>query len=350
MADPARPEAREAIQKCHRAGIHVVMITGDHPSTATALARELTLLNGGKILTGADLDRMSQKELEKEIEHVTVFARTLPEHKLKIVKAFKNTGHIVAMTGDGVNDAPAIKEADIGIAMGKNGTDVTREASSVTITDDNFITIVRAVEEGRAINDNIKKFLRYVLSGNLGEVSAIMLTSLAGLPVPLSPGQILWINLVTEGGPALALGLDQPSRNIMDRMPRNPQENILDPKTSRQIVAKGTGIGLSTFGVFLTALSRYGLPKAQTMAFANIVTSQMMNVYDVRKNHAPQPENSLITPSVAMSIAMMLSVIYTPGVGTFFGTVPLSLVDWLFILALSRLGLMFRRIWLPFMQ
>jgi len=341
MADPVRPEAREAIKKCRRAGIHVVMITGDHPSTAAAVARELCLLDGGKILTEDDLDGMSQEELEKRIEHVTVFARTLPEHKLKIVKAFKNTGHVVAMTGDGVNDAPAIKEADIGIAMGGKGTDVTREASSITITDDNFITIVRAVEEGRAINDNIKKFLKYVLSGNLGEVSALMLASLAGLPVPLSPGQILWINLVTEGGPALALGLDRPSRNIMDRRPADPRQKTLDLETTRQIVAKGAGIGLFTFGVFLAALSGCSLPRAQTMAFANIVTSQMMNVYQVRKNHASQPENNLITPSVAMSLAMMLSVIYTPGVGPLFGTVPLSPADWIFILIFSGMGLMF---------
>lgn len=163
---------------------------------------------------------------------------------------------------------------------------------------------------------------------------------LASLPPPLSPGQILWINLVTEGGPALALGLDLPSQNIMDRLPANPRE-ILDLETTRHIAANGAGIGLSTFGVFLAALSRYGLPRAQTIAFASIVTSQMMNVYDVRKKHAPQPENSLITPSVAMSITMMLSVIYTPGVGAFLGTVPLSLADWIFILMLSRIGLLF---------
>ncbi|TLN09944.1 HAD family hydrolase, partial [bacterium] len=215
MADPPRPGVAEAVAKCRQAGVKVVMVTGDHPATACAIAGQLGLLREGLILTGRELDRMSDGELLSVIDRVDVCSRTTPEHKLRIVKAFKHRGHVVAMTGDGVNDAPAVKEANIGIAMGRKGTDITREAADITLTDDNFATIVTAVEEGRTVGDNIRKSMRYVLAGNFGEVLAIFLAAVSGLPMPLIPSQILWVNLVTESVPAMALGADPPEPGVM---------------------------------------------------------------------------------------------------------------------------------------
>lgn len=332
MIDPPREGVREAIVKCHQAGIRVVMITGDHQETAAAIAKSINLLTeNGMIISGEKLDKMSEDELSAIIGKVQVFARTCPEQKLKIVRAFKKKGYIVAMTGDGVNDAPAIKEAHVGIAMGKSGTDVTREASSIILTDDNFSTLVKAVEEGRTINRNIKKFVKYVLSGNLAEVLAIFLASITGMPVPLIPSQILMINLVTEGIPALSLGVDPPEKDIMQEPPRDTGNSIFDTKLKRRIVTRGIATGLTTLGVFGGTLFLTGnLVKARTMAFANLVSCQMLHAFEcssmsVRRNRA-------LLPAVAISTGLMLASIYIPSLAAVFSMGPLNLVDWGMIL------------------
>lgn len=332
MIDPPRSEVREAIDRCHQAGIRVVMITGDHKKTAEAIGKEIHLLrNGGKMITGSELDQLSNQELIEQIDDIVIFARTSPHQKLRIVKAQKEKGHIVAMTGDGVNDAPAIKEADIGIAMGKNGTDVTRESSSIILVDDNFTTIVRAIEEGRGISGNIKKFMRYVLSGNLGEVIAIFTASLLGLPAPLIPGQILMINLVTEGIPALSLGMDAPSKDNMNQPPRKADQSIFDRSLLSKIVSRGFLMGISTLVAYTSTLLFTGnLVKARTMAYANLVTNQMFHVFDCRK--APVKGNKFIIPSIIIASGLLIASIYLPSMMGLFGTCPLNLLDWIGIL------------------
>ena len=227
MIDPPRPEVKQAVKECKEAGIKTIMITGDHVITARAIAKQLGILtNQSKVLDGNALSEMTVDELEEIVDGVSVFARVSPEHKLKIVKALQNNGHIVAMTGDGVNDAPAIKAADIGISMGITGTDVAKEASSLVLLDDNFATIKSAIKEGRNIYENIRKFIRYLLASNVGEILVMLFAMLLGLPLPLVPIQILWVNLVTDGLPAMALGLDQPEGDVMKRKPRNPKEGV----------------------------------------------------------------------------------------------------------------------------
>ncbi|MFZ5969245.1 MAG: HAD-IC family P-type ATPase [Bacillota bacterium] len=335
MMDPPRSEVKDAIQKCHQAGIKVVMITGDHKETAAAVAESINLLmENGVILSGEELDAMEEMELAEIIDNVQVFARTCPQQKLKIVKAFKKKGYIVAMTGDGVNDAPAVKEAHIGIAMGKSGTDVTREASSIILTDDNFNTIVKAVEEGRTVSRNIKKFMKYVLAGNFAEVLAIFLASLSGLPIPLVPGQILMINLVTEGIPALSLGLDPPEKNIMSEPPRNPEESIFDKKLRRKIISKGVACGLATLGIFVSSFHITGnLAKARTMAFANLVSCQMLHTFECSSMSIR--ENKFLLPSVLISTGIMLASIYVPPLRSIFGMAPLNLMEWGIVLVSS---------------
>lgn len=227
MIDPPRPEVKTAIKECREAGIKTVMITGDHVITATAIAKDLGLLPPrGKVMDGQMLNELSQEELAEIVDDVYVFARVSPEHKLKIVTAYQEYGHIVAMTGDGVNDAPAIKQADIGISMGITGTDVAKEASSLILVDDNFATIKSAIKEGRNIYENIRKFIRYLLASNVGEILVMLFAMLLALPLPLVPIQILWVNLVTDGLPAMALGMDQPEDDVMQRKPRSPKEGV----------------------------------------------------------------------------------------------------------------------------
>ncbi|HQI21432.1 MAG TPA: HAD-IC family P-type ATPase, partial [Leptospiraceae bacterium] len=226
MIDPPRTEVKTAIEKCRRAGIKPIMITGDHPITAAAIARELGILRNGKVITGVELDSMSPEEFKRQVESIEVYARVSPAHKLMVVHAFQKNGHSIAMTGDGVNDAPALKKADIGIAMGITGTDVTREAAAMTLTDDNFASIVAAVEEGRGVFGNIKKYLMYLLSSNIGEIGLMAGTSMLGLPLPLSAVQILYVNLATDGLPALALAVDPPDEDAMNQPPRNASAGI----------------------------------------------------------------------------------------------------------------------------
>jgi Ca2+-transporting ATPase len=343
MIDPPRQEARTAIQVCRQAGIKAVMITGDHPNTAVAVARELQIYKDDihKVLSGNEIDALDDVQLADMVNQVTVYARVSPAHKLRIVKALKHSGHIVAMTGDGVNDAPAVKEADIGVAMGIAGTDVTKEASAMILADDNFETIVAAVEEGRGIYDNIRKFIRYLLSCNLGEVLTMFVASLAGLPLPLLPVQVLWVNLVTDGLPAMALGVDPHVPDIMLRPPRNPRESVFSRGLSQKIIKRGFIIGLSTVGVFAVVyLGRQDLVLARTMAFCTLVFCQLFHVYDCRSEIYSIFEigffrNKYLVAATLCSIIMQLAVIYLPWMQGTFTTVPLDGYEWLIVLIVA---------------
>ena len=342
LMDPPRPRIHEAIRRCRKAGIRIVMITGDHRNTALTIARQLNILQpGGKALTGGELDEMSEAELSHCIENVQVYARVNPEHKLRIVRCLKNKGHIVAMTGDGVNDAPAVKEADIGIAMGLTGTDVTKEAASLVLSDDNFNTIVAAVEEGRSIYDNIRKFIRFLLGCNFGEILVMLLAMLAGLPLPLRPIQILWVNLVTDGLPAMALGVDPTGDDTMLRPPRSPSEGVFARGLWVKILSRGFLIGITTLLVFAYSLSNYeSLIYAQTMALSTLVATQLIHVFECRSEYLPfweinLKQNVFLVLAVLVSSILMLVIIYHPALQQVFQTVPLYGKDWALVLAAS---------------
>ncbi len=341
MIDPPRKEARQAISKCKAAGIRTVMITGDHQLTAEAIARQLGLLpEKGLVLNGRQLANMSDDELDERVEQVYVYARVSPEHKLRIVKSLQRKGHVVAMTGDGVNDAPAIKSADIGIAMGITGTDVTKEASSLVLSDDNFATIVAAIEEGRGIYENIRKFIRYLLASNVGEIMTMFLAMMMGMPLPLVPIQILWVNLVTDGLPALALGVDQAEDDLMKQKPRSPKENIFARRLGWKIVSRGIMIGLCTLAAFWIVLQQSNdLATAQTVAFATLVMAQLIHVFDCRSSrsifHRKLLENRTLVLAVLSSVVLMLGVMYLDPLQPIFKTVDLALRDWILILVMS---------------
>ncbi|HEX2991896.1 MAG TPA: cation-translocating P-type ATPase, partial [Anaerolineales bacterium] len=285
MIDPPRPEAKEAIRTCEQAGIKVVMITGDHPITAQAVARELGLLKTGHVVTGAVLEAMSEEEFGQRVEEIEVYARVSPTHKLRVVSALQDKGHIVAMTGDGVNDAPALKKADIGIAMGITGTDVTKEAAAMTLTDDNFASIVAAVEEGRGIFGNIKKYLMYLLSSNIGEILLMAIATLFGMPLPLATVQILYINLATDGLPALALSVDPPETDLMKRAPRNPRIGIFTRPVVILMVIGGVWLAFVNLVLFSWALSSGRSPEeARTMVFVSVVLFEFFKAYNFRSD------------------------------------------------------------------
>ncbi|WP_055107580.1 calcium-translocating P-type ATPase, SERCA-type [Paenibacillus ihumii] len=338
MIDPPRREVRDAIAVCRKAGIRTVMITGDHGLTAEAIAQDLGILQrGGESLSGAELSLLSDEELEQRADSISVYSRVSPEHKLRIVKALQRKGHVVAMTGDGVNDAPAIKAADIGIAMGITGTDVSKEASSLILSDDNFSSIVAAIEEGRNIYENIRKFIRYLLASNVGEILTMLFAMLAGLPLPLAPIQILWVNLVTDGLPAMALGVDQPEKDLMEQKPRGKTENIFARRLGWKILSRGLLIGLCTLGAFwITLQSNPGaegqLAKAQSVAFATLVMAQLIHVFDCRSSrsifHRNLLQNRLLVIAVLSSILLLLGVIYIEPLQPIFKTVPLTMRDW----------------------
>ncbi|MNM14753.1 Calcium-transporting ATPase [compost metagenome] len=338
MIDPPRREVRDAISITRRAGIKTVMITGDHGTTAEAIAHQLGILQrGGKVLTGSQLTRMDDDALDKVSDDVSVYARVSPEHKLRIVKSLQRKGHVVAMTGDGVNDAPAIKAADIGIAMGITGTDVTKEASALILGDDNFSTIVAAIEEGRSIYENIRKFIRYLLASNVGEILTMFFAMLIGLPLPLVPIQILWVNLVTDGLPAMALGVDQPEKDLMEHKPRGAKENIFARRLGWKIVSRGLLIGLCTLAAFwLTLRSAPNDPaqlvQAQSVAFATLVMAQLIHVFDCRSSrsvfHRNPFQNRALVLAVLSSVLLMVAVMYIPTLQPVFKTVPLGFRDW----------------------
>ncbi len=344
MMDPPRSEVKEAIKICNGAGIRVVMITGDHRDTAVAIAKNIGLMDGGKVLTGEELDKMSDQQLEKIADEVEVYARVSPAHKSKIVKMFKKKGHVAAVTGDGINDAPALKNAHIGVAMGIKGTDVAKEASEMVLADDNFATIVKAVEEGRGIYDNIRKFIRYMLSANFGEVIIISLAILLGLPLPLLPIQLLWINLVTDGLPALALGFDTKEKDIMRRKPRDPKEGILS-KLVPFMIGGGILFGLSGLVLFYEEYTNGTLEKARTIAFSAVVMFELLFVFNCRSETNPIWKtnifsNKFLLASVILGLLLQIALVYIPFFNTIFKTVPLNLVDWLIITVVSSSGLL----------
>lgn len=338
IIDPPRPEVKDSVLKCKLAGIRPVMITGDHKNTAYAIAKDLSIVNSqDQVITGDEIEKLSDKELVEKVKRVRVFARVSPNHKLRIVRAFKKNGNIVAMTGDGVNDAPAIKEADIGVAMGISGTDVTKEASSMILMDDNFATIVAAVEEGRVIYDNIRKFIRYLLSCNLGEVLTMFLASIFYLPTPLAPIQILFVNLATDGLPAIALGVDPPDKDIMNQTPRAKGESIFARGLTEKILVRGSLIGVCTLLSF-TVGTYYGMDikTCRTMALCTLVMSQLIHVFECRSERHSIFEIKLFTNpylvgAVCISITMMLTIIYVPFFRNIFHTSYIDLNEWAII-------------------
>lgn len=328
MEDPPRVGVKKSIEKCHKAGIKVIMITGDNKNTAASIGRGLGILTDGLVLTGSELESMSDEELDSKIRNVQVFARTSPEQKLRIVKAFKRFGYVVAMTGDGVNDAPAIKEANIGIAMGGNGSDVAKDAACMTLIDDNFSTIVSAIEEGRAVSNNIRRSVKYLLSGSLGEMLAIFLTSAVTGCLPLLSIQILWINVVCETILGAPLAVEAPSEDTMNTPPNKKDDSIIDKELGKNILKRGAGIGLSTFAAFETAqLLGMGLAKARTIAFANLILTQMVNCYDCRSNRSKKASKHMMTALLA-SAGLFASVFYIPFMRSLLGTTPLNVLDW----------------------
>lgn len=344
MIDPPRPEVKQAVKECKEAGIKTIMITGDHVITAKAIAEQLGIYtNKSKVLDGKALANMSVDDLEDEVENVSVFARVSPEHKLKIVKALQNRGHVVAMTGDGVNDAPAIKAADIGVAMGITGTDVAKEASALVLLDDNFATIKAAIKEGRNIYENIRKFIRYLLASNVGEILVMLFAMILGLPLPLVPIQILWVNLVTDGLPAMALGVDLPEENVMKRKPRSPKEGVFSRGLGWKVVSRGFLIGAMTLLAFMIVYHNDSskLSYAQTVAFATLVMAQLIHVFDCRSEKSVLSRNPFgnmfLVWSVISSLALVLVVIYYPPLQPIFHTLPIAGKDWLLIIGLSSI-------------
>lgn len=342
MIDPPRKEAYDAVVEAKMAGIIPVMITGDHKLTAEAIAKELGILNNKDlVLTGEDLNKMSEKELDDLIMNVKVFARVTPSHKYRIVKAYKRKGLVVAMTGDGVNDAPAVKEADIGIAMGKNGTDVTKESASLILLDDNFATIVAAVKEGRIIYDNIRKFIRYLLSCNIGEVLTMFLSSILSLPIPLLPIQILFVNLATDGLPAMALSMEKGERDIMQRMPRKRDESIFSEGLIHKIILRGILIGLCTVASYVISLNYFGnIIVSRTIALGTLIMSQLFHVFECRSERQSIfnigiMTNKYLIYAVLSSLIMLIFIIYNPFMQKVFYTHPLNTIQWLIVLLFS---------------
>ena len=337
LMDPPRPEARAAIATCRDAGIRPVMITGDHPATARAIAQELGVLETGRVVTGPELESMSDADLEGQVEEISVYARVSPAHKLRIVSAWQRKGHVVAMTGDGVNDAPALKKADIGIAMGITGTDVSKEAASVTLTDDNFASIVAAVEEGRAIFGNIKKYLMYLLSANIGEIGLMAGATFMGLPLPLSAVQILYVNLATDGLPALALAMDPPEADLMRRRPRDPRTGIFSRPVVTLMLVGGVWSTLANLGLFGWALiSGRALEEAMAMTFVSLVLIEFLKAYNYRSDRhsvlARPFANKWLNRAILWELMLLSAVVYLPLLQQPFGTFPLAVTDWLVVL------------------
>jgi Ca2+-transporting ATPase len=340
MSDPPRPEARAAIATCRTAGIRPVMITGDHPLTAAAIARELGLLGSGRVVTGAELEAMSDAELADAVSAIEVYARVSPAHKLRVVNALQQQRLVVAMTGDGVNDAPALKQADIGIAMGITGTDVSREAAAMTLADDNFASIVAAVEEGRGIYGNIKKYLMYLISSNLGEVGLMAGTAIAGLPLPLTAVQILYVNLATDGLPALALAVDPAETDLMRRPPRDPHRGIFTRPVVVLMLAGGLWSTLVNLGLFAWLLhSGRETAQAMTMTFVTLVLIEFWKAYNFRSDSRSLCERPLanrwLNLAIGAEVALLPVIVYTPALQGPFATCPLSALDWCLVIGLA---------------
>ena len=340
MIDPPRPEAKAAIEMCNEAGIKAVMITGDHPLTARAVATELGLLKRGRVVTGAELEAMDDAQFEQQVEDIEVYARVSPAHKLRVVTALQNRGHIAAMTGDGVNDAPALKKADIGIAMGITGTDVTKEAAAMTLTDDNFASIVAAIEEGRGIFGNVKKYLMYLLSSNIGEIGLMAGATLLGLPLPLSAVQILSVNLATDGLPALALAVDPPEPDIMKRKPRDPRTGIFTRPVIILMLLGGIWSTIINLGMYIWAdNSGRSHEEAMTMTFVSLVLIQFFKAYNFRSDrHSVLNKpfaNKWLNWAIIFDFLFLLAIIYIPIFHEPFGTFSLPWRDWAILVPLA---------------
>ena len=344
MSDAPREEARSAVAKCQSAGIRPVVITGDHPATALAIARELKIAGEGDTeVTGLELDALSDDQLLGKVEHIAVYARVSPEHKLRVVEALKANGQVVAMTGDGVNDAPAVKMADIGIAMGITGTDVTKETSDMVLTDDNFASIVNAVEEGRGIYNNIQEVVHYLLSCNISEVALVLFAAVVGWPVPLLPIQILWINLITDGLPALALAMEKPEPDVMSRPPRPPTEPFFTRQRGSQILIHGIVMAMVNIGAFAYAYFEEGTSYAQAATFYVTTFAQLFFSFACRSHRFTLPQLGLFTnpylfAAIAVSGILQMSLLWFALTRhVFFKAAPQFGFDWLTIVLLALL-------------
>jgi Ca2+-transporting ATPase len=346
MIDPARSEATEAVATAARAGIRTVMVTGDYRETAAAIAAKNGILRAeGRILTGAELDELDDAEFRRQVEEIDVYARVSPEHKVRILEALRSRGHVAAMTGDGVNDAPALKRADIGVAMGITGTDVAKQTSDMVLTDDNFASIVSAVEEGRVIYANIRKFVYYLISCNIGEILIIFVAMVAGLAIPLTPIMILWLNLVTDGAPALALGVERGDPDIMQRPPRPPTEPIIDTEMRIGLIVQAIVMSIAVLAVYLIALQQNPgeIGTARTVAFATLVLSELWRAFTARsERHSILATglfgNRWMAAAVGFSVVFLLVVIYVPFLRPVFDTTSLSLRDWAELLPFTLLA------------
>ena len=340
MIDPPRPGVKEAINTCRKAGIKTVMITGDHIATAKAIAKELNILkNGEKAITGQELDQMTDETLKDEIKNASVFARVSPEHKVRIVKAWQKTGAVVAMTGDGVNDSPALKNADIGIAMGKTGTDVAKNASDMILADDNFITIVEAVKQGRNIYDNIKKAIHFLLATNIGEIVTIFMGLVLGFKSPLLAIQLLWVNLVTDSLPAIALGLEPAEKDIMNRKPVNSRKGLFADGLWSKIITEGILIGALTLVAFSIGNKWYGLEVGRTMAFVAIGVLELVHSFNIKSDKSIFKvgilENKFLLGSFILGVFVQIIVVIIPMLANIFKLVPLNFIQWGITLLIS---------------
>ncbi len=347
MIDPARPEAKEAIEKCKKAGIKTMMITGDYKETAFAIAKELGMAeNESEAIMGSEINNLNDEELQEKVKTTKVFARVSPDHKVRIVEALKRNGNTTAMTGDGVNDAPALKKADIGVAMGITGTDVAKNTAELILTDDNFSTIVSAVEEGRIIYDNIRKFVYFLLSCNIGEILLIFISILAGLEIPLLPIQLLWLNLITDSFPALALGMEQGDPSIMEKQPRDPKEALLNKDLISKIIIQSIAIGGASLASYLLALKLYpnNIVESRTIVFTTLILAELLRSYSVRSESHTIFEiglfsNMTLVYGTLFSLFLTLAVIYIPFLQPIFHTFPLGLADWKIILPFAFIPL-----------
>ena len=342
MVDPPREGVKEAVKTCKKAGIKTVMITGDHIATAKAIARELGILNDNELaITGNELDKIPDSKLEKTIQNYSVFARVTPEHKVRIVKAWQKTGAVVAMTGDGVNDSPALKNADIGIAMGKSGTDVAKNAADMILVDDNFVTIVEAVKQGRNIYDNIKKAIHFLIATNIGEIVTIFMGLLLGLESPLLAIQLLWINLVTDSLPAIALGLEKEEKEIMERKPRSSKESIFSGGLWNKIITEGTMLGSLTLFAFSLGYKMYGVQVGRTMAFVSLGLLELVHSFNVKTEisifKSGLFENKYLIGSFLLGTLLQVVVVIVPYFAKIFDLVPLNQTQWIYTIGISFL-------------
>lgn len=340
MIDPPRKGVKEAVLACRRAGIKTVMITGDHITTAKAIAKDLEILRGRELaITGQELDKISDSKLEKEIMNYSVFARVTPEHKVRIVKAFQKTGAVVAMTGDGVNDAPALKKSDIGIAMGRKGTDVAKNAADMILNDDNFVTIVDAVKQGRNIFDNIKKAIHFLIATNIGEIVTIFVGLLLGVKSPLLAVQLLWVNLVTDSLPAIALGLEPPEKDIMNRPPRDSRKSIFADGLMGKIVVEGFMIGMFTILAFFIGNRYYGIEVARTMAFISLGMLELIHSFNVKSEESIFKvglfENKYLVGAFLLGTVLQLGIVFVPTLAEIFKLTQLNTTQWLITIAIS---------------